>query len=529
MSLENPGMYFDATCSWNGYNHQGKLALWYALKKILELYDCGKSEAENLALFDKYFLEIEYLEDFSFGKFSEDGTAEYLFIHQVKNHEKTNASEYDSALLGLVAQIKERNSIQKAYLHTTQKIEFGNKTLIEYLRELVSNPTNLQKTLNEIAEVREDKGEKSKLIMQKRGRATEFKHKLMAAYSESIGKDSVKLTEGNISDALNALEEKVKKQIEESKLITDAQLEKIEEFPYEVNDTLQRYCQVSQIKGLLKEQIKKIIETIPACQAHSYWATGDYIKKRYLFLLGNLDQYIIERNLNYPLYKTGQKDRKISLKKIYEWVTDEVIDREPDEFYLYHIKESFFNVIDQYCSSNRCQRKDTCIECAVHTCVEKIGCMTFSEMKSFLHLTNPTVSDKMSMTTYSKYTGANGIRNPFIYGLSRIAKEFEDDKTAITYKDDNTLSHVLTTILSDDNGRDTPDICLDILKNRELYELMMDCDCFISRDIDAPSIQAEGLKCGYVYEEKYKDHIARFKNVKIEKVDDFIKQISAEG
>ena len=233
--------------------------------------------------------------------------------------------------------------------------------------------------------------------------------------------------------------------------------------------------------------------------------------------------------MNYPLYKTGQKDRKISLKKIYEWVTDEVIDREPDEFYLYHIKESFFNVIDQYCSSNRCQRKDTCIECAVHTCVEKIGCMTFSEMKSFLHLTNPTVSDKMSMTTYSKYTGANGIRNPFIYGLSRIAKEFEDDKTAITYKDDNTLSHVLTTILSDDNGRDTPDICLDILKNRELYELMMDCDCFISRDIDAPSIQAEGLKCGYVYEEKYKDHIARFKNVKIEKVDDFIKQISAEG
>ena len=92
MSLENPGMYFDATCSWNGYNHQGKLALWYALKKILELYDCGKSEAENLALFDKYFLEIEYLEDFSFGKFSEDGTAEYLFIHQVKNHEKTNNS-----------------------------------------------------------------------------------------------------------------------------------------------------------------------------------------------------------------------------------------------------------------------------------------------------------------------------------------------------------------------------------------------------------------------------------------------------
>lgn len=55
MSAKNPGVYFDASCSWNGYNHQGKLAIWYALKKIAELYDSGKTEQENLSILETYF------------------------------------------------------------------------------------------------------------------------------------------------------------------------------------------------------------------------------------------------------------------------------------------------------------------------------------------------------------------------------------------------------------------------------------------------------------------------------------------
>lgn len=39
MSKTEPGIMFDATNSWNGYNHQGKIALWYAIKKICELID----------------------------------------------------------------------------------------------------------------------------------------------------------------------------------------------------------------------------------------------------------------------------------------------------------------------------------------------------------------------------------------------------------------------------------------------------------------------------------------------------------
>lgn len=153
--------------------------------------------------------------------------------------------------------------------------------------------------------------------------------------------------------------------------------------------------------------------------------------------------------------------------------------------------------------------------------MNKIGCMSFDEMRDFLHLTNPTVSGKMSMETYGQYTTEHGLRNPFILGLSSIPENFEKDKVAIVYKDNQTKDHVLTTILSDDNGNDYPDICLEILKNRDLYELMMDCDYFISKDVLVPSIQAEIIKCGYSYEEKDEEHIARFKNVGIERLSNF--------
>lgn len=48
MSLQDPGVIFDATNSWNGYNHQGKIALWFAIHELTKTWDCSKTAAENL-------------------------------------------------------------------------------------------------------------------------------------------------------------------------------------------------------------------------------------------------------------------------------------------------------------------------------------------------------------------------------------------------------------------------------------------------------------------------------------------------
>ena len=68
MSIKEPGIMFDATNSWNGYNHQGKIALWYALGEIIKLIDPSLSPSLNRQNLEKYFLEIEYMEDFSVGE-----------------------------------------------------------------------------------------------------------------------------------------------------------------------------------------------------------------------------------------------------------------------------------------------------------------------------------------------------------------------------------------------------------------------------------------------------------------------------
>lgn len=68
MSIKEPGIIFDATNSWNGYNHQGKIALWYAIRKIHKLIVPSISPLINRKKLEKYFLEIEYMEDFSIGE-----------------------------------------------------------------------------------------------------------------------------------------------------------------------------------------------------------------------------------------------------------------------------------------------------------------------------------------------------------------------------------------------------------------------------------------------------------------------------
>ena len=115
MSIKEPGIMFDATNSWNGYNHQGKIALWYAIGEIHKLIDPSISPKLNRKKLEKYFLEIEYMEDFSIGE-KNQGTLQYHSVHQVKDREETSINAYESALLGLVKHIVDDPNISAAYL-----------------------------------------------------------------------------------------------------------------------------------------------------------------------------------------------------------------------------------------------------------------------------------------------------------------------------------------------------------------------------------------------------------------------------
>lgn len=336
MSKENPGVIFDASNSWNGYNHQGKLAILFAIKEILEIYDDTLSVDDNRRILDEYFIEIEYLEDFAIGKHI-NGKDEYYYVHQVKNHATTNVSEYDSALLGLAYHVESMPTLRKAYLHATTEINFRGKTMHDYVKKLISLSTELNNILLRIKEARGDESKKKKLYAKHNGRPENFISKLKKALIEADSSQK-KLTEENIDMALDALDRETRKQITAIKLLDDQKIDKICLYTYELFGESQVYCEVNRIGELIKEEIRNSILRLDLLPL---WHGEQYLKNRYLLLLGKLDEHIIERDLNYPLYKSGDLDRKIKLSLFYDWLICGDIDTADEHFYQFHLKEIF--------------------------------------------------------------------------------------------------------------------------------------------------------------------------------------------
>ncbi|MGE1163660.1 ABC-three component system protein [Peribacillus simplex] len=110
----------DASPSWNGYNHQGKVGIFVVLKMINDL----KLDFEMCTAYE---LELEWLEDFSIKK-----NNEYIAIHQVKTYNATAPSTYKDAIWLLLAKLLDFPEIEKAYLHTTSKI-----SKIDNLKEMI--------------------------------------------------------------------------------------------------------------------------------------------------------------------------------------------------------------------------------------------------------------------------------------------------------------------------------------------------------------------------------------------------------
>ena len=512
MSKETPGLIFDASNSWNGYNHQGKLAILFAIKQILEVYDNSISVEINKKNLESYFIEIEYLEDFSLGKIN-DGNIEYHTVHQVKNHATGNAANYNSALLGLAFHVKAMPTLKKAYLHATTNIDFKDNSVFEYVKNLIATYTKSNDLLLRIRELYNNESKRQELCAKKVGRPENFIISLKQALLE-IDDTQLVLDKSNIDKALDALKSKVDKQISDISSLSDEQIEKIDLYLYEIEEDKQNYCEVDKIELLIK---KEILKSVGIIKLSTCWQSERYINNRYLYLLGKLDEHIIDRYLNYPLYKNKSLDRKITLRQIYEWLSEEKFDTADEEFYQFQLKDIFSKYTDEFCKKCKVGKCDSCF---LVPAINRIGELTKEEMKDFLTLTCPNNLGDLSCHTFSAFLSKSQINNPFLEGIRMIDKPFEEDKKAITYIGKKTLQYILTT-LSIEEDQDEVEICTDIIKNKKLYELMMDYDCFISRNVQCPSIQDKAKKIGKgqfddsTSEERRKEHIAHLKDVSI--------------
>ncbi|MFF2909837.1 ABC-three component system protein [Paenibacillus sp. NPDC057934] len=122
--------YHDAMNSWNGYSHQGKVALYSTLSMINDLL---LNETNS----NEYMLELEYLEDFSIIH-----NESPIQIHQVKTYSSTAPSEYKDAVWTLLGKSLMFESIKKCYLHTSEKLPIKEKLKEAYSNAVAPSTSN---------------------------------------------------------------------------------------------------------------------------------------------------------------------------------------------------------------------------------------------------------------------------------------------------------------------------------------------------------------------------------------------------
>lgn len=512
MSTINSKGIHDASNSWNGYNHQGKVAILLAIKKILEVYEETLNLEENKTILDEYFIEIEYFEDFSLGKIT-GGKTEYFCVNQVKNKQSDDLSVYEEPLYLLTCHVIDRPSLCNVYLHTTTEIDFKGKAILDYIKDLYSYPPELRKTENEIQRIRKAGPDGKKMLAEIKGKK-EFTDSLKKALNVLV------IDETNIAKALSALETETQNKKAGITPLTNDQAKKVNVYTYDVSGKKQQYCEADQIEDLIKNEIVNFLDK---SSIHPEWREERFIDNRYLFLLGQLDKHIIDRNLHYDDYKNDRRDRKIRLSVVLDWLTSDDIDTADEHFYQYRFKNDFSVFLSEFCQHCKEKGCDRCDVCLIEQASIKIRTMDYDEMCKFLILTNPRNSEGLSTTTLNKFYTRDYLGNPMFRGLRDIRIPFQEDKTAITYLK-GSLQYILTTLNTNDDFDDSTRVCTDITKNACLYDLLMDNDWFISNNIDCPSILEGAIKINETekMDQKQKEHIARVRDAGIIKLSDFL-------
>lgn len=157
---------FEAIASWYGYDYQGILSIYYAIKKINNLidsmYDVKKMEIKDIyKAIDGYSIELEYMEDFSI-KFNK----KYVSIHQVKSGEGSlKESDVRDTYLKLLEEYSEDNRDIVGYFHVNKSGKLnGIKATLQNGIESYFNSLKIELLELKNKELGSKKGEKGSAI-----------------------------------------------------------------------------------------------------------------------------------------------------------------------------------------------------------------------------------------------------------------------------------------------------------------------------------------------------------------------------
>lgn len=507
---------WDATNSWSGYNYQGKIALLVVLKKINELISEGKEDE-----IEKYSVKLEWLEDFSI-LYKVDDVAQYKTIHQVKAKDKHNITDYEDALVKLYYKVVNYKTIEYAYLHVCKPINCNEDEWTDNVKGLVMNCRQTKALRDNIISYKNSPMKKEEVEkIYTPGRKSDI-NKLVKEYNEKYF-DNKKITVNNIDEILNKILSDLQLQIEISqKDVKDEDISKIKFYSYPNGDV---YCKLDEINDLIKVEIVNYWRNTGA----EGWKCTDqgFCEMIFLCLQGLIDKHITQRHIQY----NRTTERSIGFNQIREVLDSDDSIKRCEEYYLYNIKNKLLMMCEEYHEycldewDSEIQREMYCKQCEVSAFYEYISGMNEDKIRYLIHTINPNVLKNIDQMNWAEYCITDRYKNPFFKGLRDINSAFEKDRDYVSYVGINKKLNLLTTVGNNDGSKKAlMRACGDIVSNPDLYEMLMDVNCLISKDLEADSIYegaGEFLKEFEIEDE----HIYHCKNIKMKSLEDAIVDI----
>lgn len=507
---------WDATNSWSGYNYQGKIALFVVLKKINELISMGKMDE-----IEKYSVELEWLEDFSILYKGDDGV-QYKTIHQVKAKDKHNITDYEDALVKLYYKIVNYKTIEYAYLHVCKSINYIEDEWNDNVKGLVLNCRQIKALQDRIISYKSSPMKKEEVEKIYTPRRKSDINKLVKEYNEKYFANK-KITISNVDEILDKILSDLQLQIEMSqKDVKDEDIRKIELYSYPSGDV---YCKLDEINDLIKAEIVNYWRNTRAEE----WKCADqgFCEMIFLCLQGLIDKHITQRHIQYSRIT----ERRIGFELITEVLDSDDSVKRCEEYYLYNIKNKLLMMCGEYheyCMGewdSDDEREVFCKKCEVSAFYEYISKMSEDKIRDLIHTINPNVLKKIDEMNWAEYCIMDRYKNPFFKGLRDIKSTFEKDRDYISYVGKDRKLNLLTTVGNNDGSKKAlMRACGEIVANSDLYEILMDVNCLISRDLETDSIYdgaGDFLKEFKIEEE----HIYHCKNIKMKPLENAIVDI----
>ena len=359
---------FNAIPSWEDYEYQGHIALYFSLKKILELIQNGES-------ISAYELQLEGEEDFSIRKDSK-----YISLHQVKAG-AINLNENDkfAFIIGIL-----QNDAEKGFFHITENrkipVDFINSTLkhISILKNELSKEVKEEKDVN-----KKDRG--NYIIFNE----ISGNHKKADVYDiikfvADNPKDiqSVCLAIDNINNTLDEIIENINKKVNEfKKTNTTAKIDEVFVEEYE-----EHFDNIKQIRESAYEVIINILDI--KCKKYTF-VDHDYAA----FVYDQVLLYMKTRITEFYITKIKNGKCILTFDEILEGIVTDYHEKlDSEDYQYYQVLRSIRDTFAEYpgkrwtnCQNINCTECNESKRCHLFEQIKLLDGKTVDEQNNIIH------------------------------------------------------------------------------------------------------------------------------------------------